>query len=152
MLPQVLQLLLQLLPLLLTTTRRGTSCSQPASSAYRHPMAAVRVIDDLLATTLLLLLLLCSLWRRSTKSNTTTATTTWMRASRAPNERFARGKVATKMWCVLEHSKQLNADPLEPASRPRSTFQLTFACPTPAYQTPPEREQKQNKKLQTRSD
>ena len=41
-----------LLLLLLTTTRRGTSCS-PASSAYRHPMAAVRVIDDLFATPLL---------------------------------------------------------------------------------------------------
>ena len=36
-----------LLLLLLTTTRRGTSCSPPASSAYRHPMAAVRVIDDI---------------------------------------------------------------------------------------------------------
>ena len=56
-----------LLLLLLTTTRRGTSCSPPARSAYRHPMAAVRVIDDLFATPLqLLLLLLCSLWRLST--------------------------------------------------------------------------------------
>ena len=42
-----------LLLLLLTTTRRGTSCSPPASSAYRHPMAAVRVIDDLFAIPLL---------------------------------------------------------------------------------------------------
>ena len=46
---------------------------------------------------------------------------------------------------VLEHSKQLIADPLEPTSRTRSSFELTFACPTPAYQTPPERAYKQNK-------
>ena len=45
---------------------------------------------------LLLLLLLCSLWRFSTKSNATTATMKRMRAPRAPNERFARGKGATK--------------------------------------------------------
>ena len=44
---------------------------------------------------------------------------------------------------VLEHSKQLIADPLEPTSRARSSFELTFACPTPAYQTPLERAQKQ---------
>ena len=55
----------------------------------------------------------------------------------------ARKKARRKR--VLEHSKQLNADPLELASRPRSSFQLSFARPTPAYQTPPERAQKQNK-------
>ena len=88
-------LLLLLLLLLLTATQRGTSCSPPASNAYRHPMAAVRVIDDLYATPLLLLLL-CSLWRLSTKPNATTATMKLMRASRAPNERFAGGKGATK--------------------------------------------------------
>ena len=54
-------LLLLLLLLLPTTTPRATSCSPPASSAYRHPMAAVRVIDDLFATPLLQQLLLCSL-------------------------------------------------------------------------------------------
>ena len=124
---------------LLTTTRRGTSCSA-ASSAYRYPMAAVRVIDNLFATPLLLLL--CSLWRLSTKSNATTATMKRMRAPRAPNESFARGE---KREDVLEHSKQLNADPLGSASRPRSSFQLPFACPTPAYQTQPERAQKPNK-------
>ena len=80
--------------LLLTTTRRGTYCSPPSSSAYRDPMAAMRVIDDLL---LLLLLLLCSLWRLSTKSKSSTATMKRMGAPRAPNERFARGKSATKM-------------------------------------------------------
>ena len=58
---------------------------------------------------------------------------------------------------VLEHSKQLDADrPLEPASRTGheeiSSFQLTFACPTPAYQTPPEGAQKQKQNLPTRSD
>ena len=42
-------LVLLLLP---TTTRRGTSCSPPTSSAYRHPMTAMRVIDDLFATQL----------------------------------------------------------------------------------------------------
>ena len=83
-----------LLLLLLTTTRRGTSSSPPASSAYRYPMAAVRVIYDLFATPLLLL---CSLWRLSTKSNATTATIKWVRAPRAPNERFAHGKGTTKM-------------------------------------------------------
>ena len=41
---------------------------------------------------------------------------------------------------VLENSEQLNADPLQPASRPRSSLQVAFACPTlPAYQTRPER-------------
>ena len=45
--------------LLLTTTRHGTSRSLPASSAYCHPMAAVRVIDDLLATPLLQQLSCC---------------------------------------------------------------------------------------------
>ena len=62
-------------------TRRGASCSPPASSAYRHPMAAVRVFDYfffatplLLLLLLLLPLLLCSLWRLSTKCNATTAT------------------------------------------------------------------------------
>ena len=75
---------------------RGTSWSPPASSAYRHPMAAVvRVIDDLFATPLLQLLL-CSLWRLSTNFNATTATMKRMMASSAPNERFAHGKGATK--------------------------------------------------------
>ena len=50
---------------------------------------------------------------------------------------------------VLEHSKQLIADALEPTSRTRSSFEPTFTCPTPAYQTPPERTKQ---KLQTRSD
>ena len=85
-----------LLLLLLTTTRRGTSCCPPASSAYRHPMAAKRVIDDFFATPLLLLLLLCSLWRLSTKSDATTATMKRIRTPPAPNERFDRGKGATK--------------------------------------------------------
>ena len=96
---------LLLLLLLLTTTRRGTSCSPPASSAHRHPMAAVRVIDDLFATPLLQQLL-CSLWRLSTKSNATTATMKRMRAPRAPNERFARGKGATKT-CLSTASSSL---------------------------------------------
>ena len=48
-----LLLLPLLLLLLLATTRRGTPCSPPASSAYRHPMAAVHVIDDFFATPLL---------------------------------------------------------------------------------------------------
>ena len=81
-----------LMLLLPATTRCGTSCSQPASSAYRHPMAVVRVIDDLFATPLLLLP--CSLWRLSTKSNTTTAAVKRMKTLRTPNERFARGKSA----------------------------------------------------------
>ena len=42
-----------LLLLLLTTSRCATSCSSPASSSYRHPMTAVRVIDDHFATPLL---------------------------------------------------------------------------------------------------
>ena len=46
---------------------------------------------------------------------------------------------------VLEHGEQLIAGPLEPTSRTRSSFQRTFACPTPAYQTPPERAHKHNK-------
>ena len=106
-------------------------------------MAAVRVIDDLFFATplLLLLLLLCSLWRLSTESNSTTATIKRMRTHRAPNERFARGKGgARRDEDVLENSEQLNADPLQPASRPRSSLQVAFACPTlPAYQTRPER-------------
>ena len=92
-----------LLLLLLTTTRRGTSCSPPTSSAYGHPMAAVRVIYDLFTTPLLLL---CSLWRLSTKSNATTATMKRMRAPRAPNERFACGKGATKT-CLSTASSSL---------------------------------------------
>ena len=52
-------LLLLLLLLLLTASQRGTFCSPPASNAYRHPMAAVRVIDYLFAKKTLLLL--CSL-------------------------------------------------------------------------------------------
>ena len=91
--PMLAWLLLLLLPLLLTASQRGTSCSPPASSAYRHPMAAERAIDDLFSTPLLLL---CSLWRLSTSSNATTATIKGMRALRAPNEHFARGKGATK--------------------------------------------------------
>ena len=63
---------------------------------------------------------------------------------RAPNELFVRGKGARRRR-VVEHSKKLKADPLEPASRPRSSFQPTFACPTPAYQTPPESTKKQIK-------
>ena len=46
---------------------------------------------------------------------------------------------------MLEHSKQLIADPLEPTSRARSSFELTFACPTPAYQ-PPQKEHKNKTK------
>ena len=102
-------------------------------------MAAVRATDDLATP----LLQLCSLWRLSTKSNVITATMKRMRAPRAPSERFARGKGATKTWA--EHSKQLDADPLEPVSRTRSSFQLTFACFTPAYQTAPEKAQKKEK-------
>ena len=95
-------------------------------------MAAVRVIDDLfLATTLpLLLLLLCSLWRLSAKSNATTNPLIAEKAGRR---------------LVLEHSRELNVDHLQPASTPHSSFQLTFACPTPAYQSPPERAPKQYK-------
>ena len=40
-------MLLLLLLLLLTASQRGTYFSPLASSAYRHPMAAVRDIDDL---------------------------------------------------------------------------------------------------------
>ena len=46
---------------------------------------------------------------------------------------------------VLEHSRQLDADRPprnREQDRTRSCFQLTFACPTPAYQTPPERAHK----------
>ena len=96
-------------------------------------MAAVRATDDLATP----LLQLCSLWRLSTKSNVITATMKRMRAPRAPSERFARGKGATKTWA--EHSKQLDADPLEPVSRTRSSFQPAFARPTPAYEAPPAR-------------
>ena len=46
---------------------------------------------------------------------------------------------------VLEHSKQLIAGPLEPTIRTRSSLELTFAGPTPEYQTPTERAQKQHK-------
>ena len=53
---------------------------------------------------------------------------------------------------VLEHSKQRIADPLEPTSRTRSGFELTSACPTPTYQTPPEKAQKQNHKLDPTDD
>ena len=52
-------------------------------------------------------------------------------------------------------SSWMQTDPLEPASRTRrSSFQLTFACPTPAYQPPPERapKQKQNYKLDPTDD
>ena len=35
---------------------------------------------------------------------------------------------------VLEHSKQLMADPIEPTGRTRSSLEPTFACPTPVYQ------------------
>ena len=60
--PMLGWLLLLLLLLQLTAGQRVTSCFPPASSAYRHSMAAVRVtsIDDLFATPLLPL---CSLWR-----------------------------------------------------------------------------------------
>ena len=119
---------------------RDRSCSPPASSAYRHPMAAVRVIDDLFATPLLLR---CALWRLQTKSNAATATMTQMRLPVRPTNALLAEKA--RRGPVLEHSKQLNADPLKPASRPRSNFQLTFACPTPAYHTTPERARKQNK-------
>ena len=105
--------LLLLLLLLLAASQRGTSCSPSANSAYRHPMAAVRVIDDLFTTPLLLL---CSLWRLSKRSNATTATMKWMRASRAPNEHTARGKGATKT-CLSTASRWIQTDPLEPASR-----------------------------------
>ena len=91
---QQLRCWLDMLPLLLlTASQRDTSCSPPASSAYRHPMAAVRVIDDLFATPLLLL---CSFWRLSTSPNAKTMTMKGMRAPRAPNEHFARGTGATK--------------------------------------------------------
>ena len=92
--PTTAPMLAARLLLLLTASQRGTSCSPPACSAYRHPMAAVHAIDNLFATPLLLLLLLqllCLLWRLSTKSNTTTATMKRMKAPCAPNEHFARG-------------------------------------------------------------
>ena len=85
-----------LLLLLLTATRRGTFCFPPASSAYRYAKAAVRVIDDPSATPLLQQVLLSSLWRLSTKPDAITATMKRMRAPRAPNERLARGKGATR--------------------------------------------------------
>ena len=79
-------------------------------------MAAVRVIDDLFATSLLLLLL-CSLWWVSTAFNVTTATM---------NEADEGSPCAKRMLCsrkrrdedVLEHSKQLNADPQGLANMP----------------------------------
>ena len=48
-------------------------------------------------------------------------------------------------------SSWMQTDPLVRRAREqertrRSSFQVTFACPTPAYQTPAERAQKQNKK------
>ena len=46
---------------------------------------------------------------------------------------------------ALEHSKQLNADPLESNEQATTQFSTDFRLcpPTPAYQTPPERAQKQ---------
>ena len=95
-------------------------------------------------------LLLWSPWRLYTKSNATTATTNRMKTPRAPNERFARGKGATKTGvcsCVLvstaaEGCRGAGLLLTEPVSRTRSSFQLMFACPTPFHQTPPERAQK----------
>ena len=62
----------------------------------KHTITPYNSSDAGLTATVLLLLLLCSLWRLSTKSNAATATMKRVRASRAPNERFARGRGATK--------------------------------------------------------
>ena len=60
----------------------------------KHTITPYNSSDAGLTATVLLLL--CSLWRLSTKSNAATATMKRVRASRAPNERFARGRGATK--------------------------------------------------------
>ena len=47
---------------------------------------------------------------------------------------------------VLEHSKQLIADPLVATSRTRSSFELACACPTPpSIKSPQKQHIKQNK-------
>ena len=146
-------MLLLLLLLLLTTTRRGTPCSPPASSAYRHPVAAVRVIDDLFFSTPLLpllLLLLCSLWRLSTKSNATVTTMKRMRAPRAPNERFARGKGRTKTCALAQQAAQR----IPPTTRELATkrFSTDFRLPHSRVSNAPRKSTKTKQKLQTRSD
>ena len=107
-------------------------------------MAAVRVIDDLFAIPLLAAAVLAL------------ETLDEVERQNRDDEAGEGSPCAKRTLCsrkrrdedVLEHSKQLIADPLEPTSRTRSSFELTFACPTPAYQTPPERTKQ---KLQTRS-
>ena len=112
--------LLLLLLLLLTTTRRGTSCSPSASSAYRHPMAAVRVIDDLFAIPLLAAAVLAL------------ETLDEVERQNRDDEAGEGSPCAKRTLCsrkrrdedVLEHSKQLIADPLEPTSRAEDTKQF----------------------------
>ena len=135
--------------LLLATTQCGTSCSPPASSAYRHPMAAVRVIDDVFATPLLKhLLLSCALFG---DSNATTATMKRMRASRAPKERFARGKGATKT-CLntasssLQTSRTHEQDTMQFGTGFRLPYSRVSNAPRKSVQV------KKKQKLQTRSD
>ena len=75
-----------------------------------------------------------------------------MRAPRAPNERFARGKGASETCARAQEAADI-ADPLEPASRTRSSFSIGFACPTREYQTPRERAQKKEAiAIETRTD
>ena len=113
-------------------------------------MAAVGVIDDICATPLLLL---CSLWRLSTSPNATTATMKGMRALSARQTSTLLAEKARQRR-VLEHCKQLDANrPPRTREHDISSFELTFACPTPAYQTPPERAQKlQTNKLDPTDD
>ena len=87
---------------LLTATQRGTSLSPAASSAYRHPMAAVRATDDLFANAAAAAVLALATLDEVQRNNRDGDR---LMTPRAPNERFARGKSAAKT-CVLEHSSR----------------------------------------------
>ena len=92
--------------LLLLLLQRGTSCS-PTSSANRHSMAAVGVIDDLCVTPLLQQLAAAVLSlatlddvQRHNRDNEADE------GCPCTNERFARGKGATKT-CLSTASSSL---------------------------------------------
>ena len=131
----------------LTASQRDTSFSPLASSAYRHPMAAVRPIDDLFANTAAAVLALATLdevqrHNRDDKSDEDSPRTKC---------RFARGKGATKtcMYVCTAAEECRRADLLESVSRTQINLQLPFACPSPSRVKRP---QEKHKKLQIRSD
>ena len=137
--------------LLLATTRRGTSCNPPASSAYRHPMAAVRVIDYLFAPPLL---------QQSCCCPVLTLATLEVQRHNRDDEEDEGLPCAKRTLCSRKKARRRRARAQQAArcrpsrTREQDTKQLLtdFRLPFSRVSNAPRKSTKTKEKLQTRSD